>query len=187
MYATMLINSLPDLIRGAVLLEPGPITGELYESIRSSLSDVQLTDEWINDLLWNTQFLSPDDHTRLDYQMLIAYKESQPEAFHLNMDDDPAPFWRLSATANVYVEQELMEDGVYAFDFTSHLNRFTTKVLILASGNNTLVGKEFQELQAMKFPTAEVKVVPDCGHNLMWTKPAETQAFIRAYVNELNQ
>ncbi|MEE9465702.1 MAG: alpha/beta hydrolase, partial [Candidatus Neomarinimicrobiota bacterium] len=163
-----------------------PITGELYESIRDQLSDVQITDEWINDLLWNTQFLSPDNHAQLDYQLLIAYKESQPDAFHIDLDDDPAPFWRPSATVNAYIDKELMEDGVYTFDFTTQLEHFTPKVLILASGNNTLVGKEFQELQAMKFPTAEVKVVPDCGHNLMWSKPSETQAFIRSYLAEID-
>ncbi len=185
-YTTLLINSYPEKIKGAVFLEPGPFTGELYESIKDDLSEGNLFSEWVNDLLWSTQFLSTEDHARLDYQLMIAYKESQPSAFHLNLDKDPAPFWRASATANIYLQDELDNNGKAVYDFTTNLYQFTNKVLFLASSRNELVGKDFQEKQAKVFQNAEVKVVPDCGHNLMWTQPAETLTFIREYLNEFH-
>ena len=185
-YATLLINSYPEKIRGAVFLEPGPFTGDLFESIQDDLSEGNLFSEWVNDLLWNTQFLSTEDHARLDYQLMIAYKESQPSAFHLNMDTDPAPFWRASATANIYLEDELDNNGHSVYNFTTNLVQFTNKVLFLVSSRNEIVGKDFQEKQMKAFQNAELKVIPDCGHNLMWSKPAETLIFIRTYLNELN-
>lgn len=184
-YTTILINSYPDKIKGAVFLEPGPFTGVLYESIKDELSNANLFSEWVNDLLWNTQFLSTEDHARLDYQFMIAYKESQPLAFHLNLDKDPAPFWRASGTANIYILDELKNNGNAVYDFTTNLHQFTNKVLFLASSRNELIGKDFQEKQAMFFQNVEIEIVPDCGHNLMWSKPAETLTFIRAYLNEI--
>ena len=182
----MLINNYPDKIRGAVFLEPGPFTGDLFESIQDDLSEGNLFSEWVNDLLWNTQFLSTEDHARLDYQLMIAYKESQPSAFHLNMDTDPAPFWRTSATANIYLQEELDNKGNAVYDFTTELYQFTNNVLFLVSSRNEIVGKNFQENQMKVFQNSELKVIPDCGHNLMWSKPAETLIFIRTYLNELN-
>jgi len=185
-YVTLLINNYPDKIRGAVFLEPGPFTGDLFERIQDDLSEGNLFSEWVNDLLWNTQFLSTEDHARLDYQLMIAYKESQPSAFHLNMETDPAPLWRASATANIYIQDELNNNGNALYDFTTNLDQFTNKVLFLVSSQNEIVGKDFQENQMKAFQDAELKTIPDCGHNLMWSKPSETIELIRTYLNELN-
>ena len=185
-YVTMLINSFPEKIRGAVFLEPGPFTGELYESIKGDLSEGNLSSEWVNDLLWSTHFLSTEDHSRLDYQLMIAYKESQPSGFHLNMNNDPAPFWRASATANIYIQEELENNGEAIYNYTTNLNEFTNKVIFLVSSGNIIIGKDFQEQQAKAFQNAEVKIINDCGHNLMWSKPEETVILIQAYSNELN-
>lgn len=73
------------------------------------------------------------------------------------METDPAPFWRISATANIYLQEELNNNGNAVYDFTSHLHQFTNKVLFLVSSRNEIVGKDFQEKQMQAFPKAECK------------------------------
>ena len=158
----------------------------MFDSIQDDLSEGNLFSEWVNDLLWSTHFLSSQDHVRLDYQLMIAYKESQPSAFHLNMDTNPAPFWRASATANIYIQDELSNNGDAVYDFTTNLNQFTHKVIFIVSSRNEIVGKDFQEIQMQAFQHAELNIIADCGNNLMWSKPEETLIFIRNYLDELN-
>jgi len=87
---------------------------------------------------------------------------------------------------NIYIQDELNNNGNAVYDFTTQLHQFTNKVLFLVSSRNEIVGKDFQEKQTKAFRNAELKIVPDCGHNLMWSKPAETLLFIRDYLNNLN-
>ena len=185
-FSTQLINRYPEKIKGAILLEPGPLNYTLYESIEDGLSDVGLFDEWLNDLFWNVQFLSADDHTRLDYQMMLVYKESQPATFHLELENDPAPFWRGGAAVNISLQEKVLENGEVMNSIATNLNQFTAKVLFIASGNNELVGKDFQEHQRNLYPNTELKVIPDCGHDLQWTKAAEVVGFIHQYLDEIN-
>ena len=41
----------------------------------------------------------------------------------------------------------------------------------------------FQERQKQFFPTAELVTIPDSGHDMQWTHPAESLAAIRGYLS----
>src|SRR5688572_22214310 len=68
MYATQYINEHPDRVAGAVLIEPGPLDGVTFEALEDDLFDIRFGAEWLNDWAWSSQFLSPDDHARMDYE-----------------------------------------------------------------------------------------------------------------------
>jgi len=184
MYATAFINRHPDRVRGAALLEPGPLSHVFYERIKDDLFDMSIGAEWLNDYAWSQEILSPDDHARLDYQRCLGIRYGQPR-FHVQ-DDPASPFWRLGAVANRYIEEDGMDDdGNAVYDFTTDLSAYQVEVLFLASSLNEIIGADFQARQTSAFPHATLEIVGGCGHDFAWVKPAETVSRIRQYFARL--
>ncbi len=184
MYATLFVNHHPTRVSQAVLIEPGPLTGELFEEIKNDYIDLDFFAEWLNDFTWNENLFSPDDDARQDFQMLLGYKDSQPK-YHQELDVDPAPFWRMGAAASRYVVESGMDDnGTFVYDFTDNLTGFQPEVLFIASENNEVIGEEFQKRQTAFYPQATLRVIPNSGHDCQWTKPAETVALIKEYFGQ---
>ncbi len=176
MYATRYINTHPERVAGAVLIEPGPLDGPTFERIKDDLFDLDLRSEWLNDYAWNSQFISPDGHERMDYTLMLAVHDGQS-----------APVWRLGAAAQRY----LMEDGqdahgVFVYDFTTNLFRYTTPVLFLAGSESDVLGASLQQEQVNRYPTASLHVIAGAGHEVAWTHAAEVLTHIRAYLNTQN-
>lgn len=186
MYATEFINRRPNRVRGAALLEPGPLSHAFFDIIEDDLYHMDFGSEWLNDWVWSQEILSPDDHARMDYQRCLGLRDSQPR-FH--QQKDPAtPIWRLGAAANRYVEESGQdEDGNVVYDFTTELRGYHTEVLFLASGLNEVIGRDFQKLQAEAYPNARLEIIEGCGHDFAWVKPAETVERIRRYIERLDQ
>jgi proline iminopeptidase len=184
MYATEFINRHPELVRGAVLMEPGPLSRKFYELIEDDLHDMDVGSEWLNDWVWSQEILTPDDHARMDYQRALGIRDSQPR-YHQQMDP-PAPFWRLGAAANRYLKESgENDDGDLIYDFTTNLAAFTTEVLFLASGLNEVIGREFQQRQTAAYRNTRLEIVEGCGHDFGWVKPGETLTHIREYIERL--
>jgi len=185
MFTSLFINEFPKKISGAVLLEPGPLTGSLFEDIKDQLIDMNFFAEWLNDFAWNSQFISSDDHERMDYQMTLVYKESQPK-YHQELENNPAPFWRIGVAANKYIQEDGMDTNKkMIYDYTSHLKSYSKKVLFISGDLNEVIGKEFQAEQIKYFNKAELKIVENAGHDFGWQKPAETLELIHNYLNEV--
>lgn len=182
MYATQYINEYPERVSGAVLIEPGPLDGPTFENMKDDMFDLNLGAEWLNDWAWNSQFLSPDDHARMDYERMLGLKDSQPR-YHQQMDVDPAPFWRLGAAANKYLEKDGQnEAGVAVYDFTDNLSAYTTPVLFISGSLNEVIGEAFQRDQLSQYPSASLVVVEDAGHDLEWTHTGEVLMHVREYL-----
>jgi len=180
--ATKYINEHPHHVAGAVLIEPGPLDGATFERIEGDLFDLDLGAEWLNDWAWNSQFLSPDDHARLDYERLLGLRDGQPR-FHLRLDVDPEPSWRLGAVANRSIVEDGQDDhGVYVYDFTTNLSRYTTPVLFIAGSLNEVIGAAFQQEQLQQYPSASLRVVEGAGHDLNWTHTQEVLVHVREYL-----
>lgn len=182
MYATQYINQYPHRVAGAVLIEPGPLDGPTYERIKGDLIDLDLTAEWLNDWAWNSQFLSPDDHARMDYERMLGLKDSQPR-FHQRSDVDPSPMWRFGAAVSCYLEEDGKDDhGVAVYDFTTNLSRYTTPVLFMAGSLSEVLGESFQHKQMLHYPSASLIVVDGAGHDVDWTHTGEVLSHIRTYL-----
>ena len=182
MYATRYINEYPKRVAGAVLIEPGPLEGATMERIKGDIRDYQLGSELLNDIAWSIQFFSPDDHERMDYEMLLGMKDGQSK-FHQS-STDPEPGWRPGAAASRY----LMEDGQDAhgkfdYDFTNKLSAYTTPVLFIAGGLSEVLGESLQREQVNRYPSASLQVIAGAGHDVPWVKATETMTYIRAYLD----
>lgn len=185
MFATAFIDRHPDRVRGAVLLEPGPLSHVYFDLVKDDLYDLDVGSEWLNDWVWSQEILAPDDHARMDYQRCLGIRDAQPR-FHIQQDP-ASPFWRLGAAANRYITEDGMDDdGNAVYDFTAHLAAFETEVLFVASGLNEIIGRDFQAKQMSAYPSARLEVVEGAGHDFAWLKPAETLALIRDYIARLD-
>ena len=183
MYATQYINAHPDRVAGAILLEPGPLDGATYERIKDDVFDLDLGAEWLNDFAWNGQFLSPDDHARMDYERMLGLKDAQPR-FHQRWDVDPAPSWRLGAAVNRYLTEDGQDaNGVAVYDFTTDLARFPTPVLFIAGSWSEVLGDAFQREQMPQYPAASLAVIDGAGHDLEWTHTAAVLVLVRDYLD----
>lgn len=187
MYATEYINTYPEKIMGAVISEAGALTGAIYEDIATEILNFDIFSEWLNDWAWDQQILSPDDHARMDYSgKLQAVEESQSKYHEEHNSNDPQPFWRYGAAAAKYIQEDGQNSkGKFVFDFTTHLDQFTNKVLFMASGRNEAIGEKHQRMQMQLFPNADIAVIPDCGHDYWWTKTAEVVVAIHEYLDEI--
>lgn len=182
MYATQYIDRHPNRVAGAVLIEPGPLDGATYERIEDDLFDADFGEEWLNDMIWSSQFLSPDGHARMDYERLLGLKESQPR-FHV-ATLHPAAMWRLGAAAGKYLQEDGEDDrGVAVYDFTTNLSQYTTPVLFVTGARSEVLGEAFQREQMTRFPSASIRVVPNAGHDVHWTHTREVREAIRNYLS----
>lgn len=182
MFATRYINQYPQRVAGAVLIEPGPLDGATMERLKDDITDIDFGSEWLNDFAWSSQFLSPDDHARMDYERMLGAHDSQPK-FHLSTTD-PQPVWRLGAAANRYIAEDGQdEDGVFNYNFTTNLAAFATPVLFIAGSWSEVLGESLQREQVHRYPSASLQVVDGAGHDVAWIKTAEVLTHIRAYLD----
>lgn len=185
MFATQYINLYPGRVAGAVLIEPGPLNGATYERIKGDLEDLDLRAEWLNDYAWSSQFLSPDDHARMDYERLIGLRESQPKS-HVQWNTDPGRMWRMGAAASRYIAENGQDgNGVAVYDFTTNLAAYTTPVLFITGAWSELLGASLQQEQIQRYPAASLQIVAGAGHDVAWVKAADVLTHVRAYLDAL--
>jgi proline iminopeptidase len=185
MYATAFINRYPERVAGAVLIESGPMTGATYERLKGELFDLNVRREWLNDMAWSSEFLSADDHVRMDYAYALGDKVSQPR-FHQRTDVDPEPFWRFGAAAARYLTEDGQDGhGRFVYDFTDHLSTFRRPVLFIAGERSEVVGPSLQREQAKHYPNARLAIVSGAGHDVQWTHTAAVLELVRGYLASL--
>lgn len=182
MFATRYINEFPQRVAGAVLIEPGPLDGATAERLKKDITDLDPTSEWLNDVVWSSQFLSPDDHARMDYERMLGAKNSQPK-FHEDKLN-PSPVWRMGAAANKYIAEDGQnKSGKFDYDFTTNLSAYTTPVLFITGSMSEVLGESLQRTQMQEYPSASLTVVSGAGHDVAWVKTAEVLTHIRAYLD----
>ncbi len=182
MFATYYINEYPQRVAGAVLIEPGPLDGATMERLKDDIEDLDLGAEWLNDFAWSSQFFTPDDHARMDYERMLGLKDSQPR-FHIRTVD-PSPSWRLGAAANRYITEDGQDaNGTFVYDFTTNLAACATPVLFIAGSLSEVLGESLQQEQVLRYPSASLEVVNGAGHDVAWVKTPEVLTLIRSYLD----
>lgn len=179
MYATRYLSLHPERVAGAALLEPGPLTGAIYQELRSQIMHLDFFSEWLNDYAWAQPILGPDGHARADYLFALgSFGDSQP-GLHL-ATSDREPFWRLGAAVSTALINSAPD-----WDFTRGLDRLAVPVLFEASADDTVLGIALQQRQMQFFPHATLAVIDGAGHDFQWTRPAETLQPVLAYLGAI--
>jgi proline iminopeptidase len=182
MYGTSFINRHPTRVKEAIFIESGPLRGTTYERIKGDLFDLNLLREWLNDFAWSAQFFSADDHVRLDYQFTIGAWDHQPRN-NARRGPGAEVSWRTGAKAARYLQENGQDDqGRFNYDFTTNLQAFTGRVLLIAGGRSEVLGVPLQEEQRPLYRNAVLKVVAGGGHDVHWTHTAEVMEQIRLFL-----
>lgn len=182
MLATAYINQNPSKISGAVLAEPGGFSWTQTEEYLSRSNKINLFSEALNNATFTEQiFAGRSEHEFLDYKA----------SFFSNFENAPGntignaghyPFWRHGTVAF----QTLIDNAdKYGFDFTTHLNNYTTKVLFLYSELNKAYGKEWVETVSAPYPTVEIDQIKNSGHEMLYFGWEDFYPKAHAYLNEL--
>lgn len=181
MFATRYINEFPSRVAGAVLIEPGPLDGATMERVRAQMYELDPQSEWVNDRIWDREFLSPDDDARMDYEFMLGVRNSRRRS--PVGAPNPAPAWRMGAAANKYILEDGRDStGRFTYDFTTNLSAYTTSVLFIAGSQSEVLGESFQRQQIGRYPLASLQVVAGAGHDVAWVKSAEVVAHVRQYL-----
>lgn len=183
MYATWFINEYGDYggrIRGAVLSEPGAFTSEQLDRYMDDLmGTVNFLGEELNDAAWLQQIVSPAQHARADYMAMVM--SSAVEGEH-NDPRNPSPAWRAGAVVN----RRLMDlADRYGFDWTTDLADYDRPVLFLRGELNEAMPLAHQQELAASYPNATILTIPDVGHEMIWERPVEYLAHVRAYLEQI--
>lgn len=186
MYAANYISNHPDKVAGAVLIEPGPLTGALFETVKDEIIKLDLFSEWLNDFLWAQTVVSADDHARSDFLMMVGTLSSDAQPGYGVSQEDVIEVWRFGAVAGQAVQQDGTRDGKAVWDFTTGLSASEAPVVLLASERNSVLGESLQKKHAAFFTNVEIVVMPDAGHVMPKTHPQETLAVIFGHLDVVN-
>jgi proline iminopeptidase len=187
MHAMMYVNAYPEKVAAVILSEPGPFNGTIENELSLDVASTDLMGEATNDMYWNHQNISPNNHQMLDYSYMNGFYNGLGPGYYHFSKTDILPIYRFGAIASVndLGPDGMTSDGTYTFDFTTNLNQFTTKVLFINGNLNEILTPEFQSKNRAYLSNSELKIINGVGHDLIWIKPAEHIQFIKTYLDEV--
>lgn len=182
MLATAYVNQYPDKVSGAILAEPGGFTWKQTEDYLERSNKIKFFSEALNDAIYPEQFFAGrSEHEIQDYKasFFSSYENAPGNSIG---NTGHYPFWRNGA---VVFEALIDHAEKYDFDFTTHLHKFPTKVLFLYSEFNKSYGRDWAEKVAAPYPNAELQLVKNCGHEILYFAWEEFYPLALAYLNEV--
>jgi proline iminopeptidase len=92
--------------------------------------------------------------------------------------------WRYGARgAGSLSEQAVDANGNFSINLVDGVERFTNKVLFIASACQKVIGVEWQKRQMAFFSNAQLAVIPGAGHELFAENPEASIGAVRAYLD----
>ena len=168
MYSVNYAARYPDQVDQLILAEPGGLTGDLMKTGLDEGFKLNFLDEQITQAYWQNDFLSAKGHEELDYKTIMLMFGNTNRYFCDNNNKPEWPVWRVGGF--VELNRVIIKKGKPVYDFTTGLENFTNKVLILGS-TCSFLGYDFQ-LKHHKdlFVDAVVIRIEDCGHRFTLEK-----------------
>lgn len=178
-HAGVWISRYPDDVDQLVLIESDPFSGAEQPEL-----DVPFTEDWVNQLLFQNEFLTPDDHELADYKL---FSVTNPALAALSCDPahpNTYPMWRLGAL--VYLaSNEMFHD----FDVRAEVAALELDALLIATRCGPL-GAEFQRahLQPLFANTELVELERPTDHlNLFEHAETQVQRALRDYLRQYQE
>ena len=162
MLATAYVNDHPADVDGLVLIEPGGFTWHDAEEYIKRCRSTELFSETGNDYLYLDQFLTGNDHNALDYKAAIQGAADYSKGNKVG-NPGPYPFWRKGAVCSIAAYDNVRD---HPFDFTTHLQQFTTPVLFMYSELNEAYGRTYAQLVSSAYPNVELVEILGTGHEV---------------------
>jgi proline iminopeptidase len=181
MLATAFVNEYPEKITGMILIEPGALTWADTKAYMSKSTSPEFFSETSNDYLYIDRFLSGDDHVTLDYRAALQ-RAAEFSAGNRFGNHGPYPFWRAGAVCS---SGSLAYAKKYPFDFTTHLYRYTNRILFLYSELNTTYGAAHAAKVSSAYPNVRMSEVRGAGHYMIYFGWNEFYPIVKSYLTDL--
>lgn len=188
---TAYVGRYPEKVAHLVVAEPGGLTSEAYADFQRSARTVDLSLAFKAVRLWfeSLHVTGPDAYARGDYFLGHLSEQWEFSATNgFNCPGTPVPedhFWRAGAAAYQAIPRSARdENGNIDWSvMTEGLESYTDPVLMLVSACNQWVGLEYQRTyQRDLYPSVEVVVISDAGHDMFWENPQDSLAAVRDFL-----
>lgn len=185
--ATAYLGQFPERVRHAVLMEPGFLDNAGYQSWKEeSQTYMSGLPYWRDAMLtgFRAQHVDAvDPDTADDFligHMVDVFANHPKNPYHCGAGYT-APHWRFGARSSQAMDQfdPNVLDGI-AF----HAQYFEGPVLLMAGACNTWTGEALQRQHASFFRNADLVMIEEAGHNVIWDNPTSTIAMIRAFIEK---
>jgi proline iminopeptidase len=119
----------PEELASLVLVEPGPLSRDAFDHFEGP--ELGLGAAFVNEHLWQLDFLSPADHAQMDRKAYAVARDAMASFWCDPEHPGIYPMWRHGLYVDI-ISAELFE-GARAFDFSSALSELTQPVLVVGS------------------------------------------------------
>jgi proline iminopeptidase len=181
MLATAYINDFPAEVRGAVLMEPGGFTWHDAEEYIKRCRTLDAFNEASNDYVYVDQVLTGNDHNELDYKAALQGAADWSEGNRVG-NPGPYPFWRKGAICSAAAADDARN---HPFDFTTHLDQYTTRVLFMYSELNEAYGEAHARSVSSAYPNVQLVKISGTGHEIPYFGWEGFYPEARAYLNTI--
>ena len=187
----------PARVSHLVLLEPGPINREMAREGPTTGFSWELFRTGAAAGRESQRVSGPDEDAREDFRMgYIAFRSnpgyaceeaagsgtgvgsaSEGEADLAHSPEEE--YWRFGAVAFGRISDTLGQGTRRQRDLTIGIDAYGGETVFVAGSCNTVIGPDFQRMQAALIPAARLEVIEDAGHQLMLDQPEATVAVVR--------
>ena len=189
MLATAYLGQYPGEVEAAVLIEPGYLDddGHAAWQARSQtyLSGFDYLKEAVLTGFRAQHVAGPDPAARHDFLIghMVGVFVNHPENPYHCGAGYTAPSWRFGGLSSETWEQSPKDD----FErLTAEAAEFAGPVLLMAGACNDWIGAPLQQDHLSLLDNAELRVIPDAGHDVIWDNPRASLDAIRRFLDAQN-
>lgn len=192
MLASAYLGRFAGKVDHVVLAEAGFLTsdmaGEFMENTKMQVS-FKLLAYFLKIKFQTLHIKEPDSDASDDYfsyRLNMYQGDDHPQAGYRCEGGGPGEgeSWRYGAAAAYSIQQNAMDsEGNFDLDLTTGVENYANKVLFMAGECNSVIGPEWQKRQMVFFPSTELVVIPDAGHEMFLENPLASVFAVRTYLN----
>ncbi len=189
MLATAYLGQNPEGAQAAVLIEPGYLDAAGFAAWETEsqryLSGYTYWREAVLTGFRAQHVEGPDDAAQIDFligHMVGVFTNHPDNPYHCG-DGYTAPGWRFgSLSSDTWGVAQMADFG----RFTTGVIAFAGPVLLMTGECNSWTGPALQEQHQGFFRSADLSVIADAGHDVIWDNPDATLSTIRAFLTARN-
>lgn len=190
MLATAYLGQHMGEVRAAVLIEPGYLNEDGHAAwqarSKSYLSGFDYMREAVLTGFRAQHVAGPDPAAQQDFLIgrMVGVFANHPENPYHCGTGYTAPSWRFGGLSSETWDQSPKDDFERR---TAGASEFPGPVLLLAGACNDWIGAPLQQDHLALFNNADLRVIPNAGHDVIWDNPAASLETIRTFLNAQNR
>jgi len=169
MLATAYLGQHPGEVQAAVLIEPGYLDEDGYTDWKTQSRTYQS----------GFAYLRAATHDYLIGQMVGVFVNHPENPYHCGAGYT-APSWRFGGLSSETWDAAPKDN----FErLTTNASAFPGPTLLLAGACNDWIGAPLQQDHVALFHDADLQVIPDAGHDVIWDNPTASLDAIRTFLD----